>query len=225
MARRLRMAGSAVQLDEPATARLSLDEMHLVERLCDGDESAFELLVERYHVEMLALARVYVRTRQIAEEVVQETWLAVLNGIDRFEGRSSLKTWVFRILVNTATTRGVREARSFPVSALIDEGPAVDPERFHPDGIAFADEWRTVPSDWRALPEEILMSSETLDVVSRAIADLPPRQGQVIAMRDIVGFGPEEVSATLGVSRENQRILLHRARSRVRAALEAHFDD
>jgi RNA polymerase sigma-70 factor (ECF subfamily) len=214
-----------VKLGEPATPRLSLEDTHLVERLREGDESAFELLVERYHGEMLSLARVYVRTREIAEEVVQETWLAVLNGIDRFEGRSSLKTWAFRILVNTATTRGVREARSLPFSALTDDGPSVDPERFHPEGTAQAGHWLAAPSDWRALPEDILMSSETLDVVRRAIAELPLRQGQVIAMRDIAGFGTEEVSATLRVSRGNQRILLHRARSRVRAALQAHFDD
>lgn len=202
-----------------------LDEEQLVAGLRDGDESAFGLLVERHHRELIALARTYVRTHETAEEVVQETWLAVLNGIDRFEARSSLKTWLFRILINTATTRGVREARTTPFSAFAeDDGASVHPDRFHPDGSAYAGHWRVAPSDWRTLPDESLRSRETLDVARAAIAELPPRQAQVIAMRDVAGCSAEEVSAALAVSRGNQRILLHRARSRVRAALEAHLD-
>jgi RNA polymerase sigma-70 factor (ECF subfamily) len=204
---------------------MELGEPRVVDRLRAGDEGAFEDLVERHHGQMLALARAYVRSPEIAEEVVQETWLAVLNGIDRFEGRSSLKTWMFRILVNTATTRGVREARTMPFSPLESDGPSIDPDRFHPDGSRDAGHWRAAPGDWHVLPEAKLISRETVEVVRQAVADLPPRQGQVIAMRDIAGFSPDEVSATLGVSRGNQRILLHRARSSVRAALEAHFDD
>jgi RNA polymerase sigma-70 factor, ECF subfamily len=199
----------------------------LVARLRVGDELAFEGLVRRYHGEMIALARSYVRTRELAEEVVQETWVAVLQAIDRFEGRSSLKTWVFRILVNTAMTRGGREARTVPFSALDGadgEGPTVDPDRFRATGESGAGHWRAEPGDWRMLPEERLLGREAIDVVRRAVEELPPRQAQVIAMRDIVGFSPDEVSAMLGVTRGNQRILLHRARARVRTALERHID-
>jgi RNA polymerase sigma-70 factor, ECF subfamily len=211
--------------EQPATSARCDDE--LVARLRAGDELAFEGLVRRYHGEMLALARTYVRTRELAEEVVQDTWLAVLHAIDRFEGRSSLKTWMFRILVNTAMTRGGREARTVPFSALEaddGEGPTVDPERFRATGESGAGHWRAEPGDWRMLPEERLIGREAIEVVRRAIDGLPPRQAQVIAMRDIAGFSPDEVSATLGVTRGNQRILLHRARSRVREALERHID-
>ena len=197
-------------------------ELSVVERLRAGDESAFEALVERHHGEMLAVARTYVRTRAIAEEVVQDTWLAVLTAIDRFEGRAALKTWIFRILVNTAITRGEREARSTPFSSLESpeyNGTAVEPERFGPGG-----HWRAEPTDWRTMPEEGLLGRETIDVVRRAVEELPPRQAQVIAMRDIAGFSSDEVSLALGISRGNQRILLHRARSRVRMALERHVD-
>jgi len=207
--------------------RVDAPDAVLVDRLCAGDEAAFEALVRRYHGEMVALARTYVRTREIAEEVVQETWLAVLRSIDRFEQRSSLKTWIFRILVNTAMTRGAREARTMPFSSLepIDGvGPAVDPDRFVAGDRSGAGHWRAEPGDWRTLPEEQLLGRETIEVVRRAVEELPGRQAQVIAMRDIAGFTPDEVSTMLGVSRGNQRILLHRARSRVRAALERHID-
>jgi RNA polymerase sigma-70 factor (ECF subfamily) len=199
----------------------------LVARLRAGDELAFEGLVRRYHGEMLALARTYVRTREVAEEVVQETWLAVLKAIDGFEGRSSLKTWVFRILVNTAMTRGGREARTVPFSALEgedEEGPTIDPERFRATGETGAGHWRAEPGDWSMLPEERLLGREAIAVVRRAVERLPARQARVIAMRDIAGFSPDQVSALLGVTRGNQRILLHRARARVRAALERHID-
>jgi RNA polymerase sigma-70 factor, ECF subfamily len=216
-----------VKLDEQRMVGLEADDAQLVERLRAGDEAAFEALVRRRHGEMVGLARTYVRTREVAEEVVQETWLAVLQAIDRFEGRSSLKTWIFRILVNTAMTRGAREARTLPFSSLepIDgAGPAVHPDRFLTSGESGAGHWRAEPGDWRTLPEEQLLGRETIEVVRRAVEELPRRQAQVIAMRDIAGFTPEEISTTLGVSRGNQRILLHRARSRVRAALERHID-
>jgi RNA polymerase sigma-70 factor, ECF subfamily len=214
-----------VRLDQkPVRARagLHLGDAQLVARLRAGDETAFELLVTRHTGEMQAVARTYVRTREIAEEVVQETWLAVLAAIHRFEGRASLKTWIFRILVNTAITRGRREARTVPFSALASDGgdgPAVDPDRFGRDG-----EWRDPPGDWRVLPEAALAGREIIAVVRRAVEELPPRQARVIALRDIAGFSPSEVSAMLGITRGNQRILLHRARSRVRAALERHID-
>jgi RNA polymerase sigma-70 factor, ECF subfamily len=209
------------------TAAAASEEAELVARLRAGDERAFESLVESYHGTMIAVARTYVKTRDVAEEVVQEAWLGVLKGLDRFEGRSSLKTWILRILVNTAMTRGGREARSVPFSSLApvdEEQPAVEPERFRPPGEAFAGHWNAYPGDWRSLPEEGLLGRETLDVVKRAIEELPGSQRPVIAMRDIAGCSAEEVCEALEVSAGNQRVLLHRARSHVRAALERHLD-
>lgn len=201
-------------------------EAELLARLRAGDEHAFESLVESYHGTMIAVALGYVKTRDVAEEVVQETWLGVLKGLDRFEGRSSLKTWVLRILVNTAMTRGGREARSVPFSSLApaEEEPAVEPERFRPPGEAFAGHWNGYPGDWSSLPEEGLLGRETLEVVKRAIEELPASQRPVITMRDIAGCSAEEVCEALEVSPGNQRVLLHRARSHVRAALERHLD-
>jgi RNA polymerase sigma-70 factor, ECF subfamily len=198
----------------------------LLRRLRAGDEQAFESLVDAYHGTMISVARTYVRTRAVAEEVAQEAWLGVLKGIDDFEGRSSLKTWIMRILVNTAITRGGREARSVPFSALVPEGesePAVDAGRFRPPGEAFADHWRAYPGDWGAPPLEGLLGRETLEVVTREIERLPASQRLVITMRDIAGYSAVEVSEVLELSPGNQRVLLHRARSRVRAALEKHL--
>ena len=169
----------------------------------------------------------HVKTREVAEEVVQEAWLGVLRGLDRFEGRSSLKTWILRILVNTAITRGEREARSVPFSSIAppEEGePPVEPERFQPPGEAFPGHWDGYPGDWRSRPEESLQARETIEVVKSAIEALPGSQRPVITMRDIAGCSAEEVCDTLGLSRGNQRVLLHRARSHVRAALERHMD-
>jgi RNA polymerase sigma-70 factor, ECF subfamily len=202
-------------------------EAELLARLRAGDEQAFEALVDSYHGTMLAVARTYVRTRAVAEEVVQEAWLGVINGLDRFEGRSSLKTWILRILVNTAMTRGGQEARSVPFSSLVSEGgdePAVDPDRFRgPDG-AFPGHWNGYPADWGALPEDKLFGRETVDVMKSAIEELPAAQRTVITLRDIQGCSPEEVCDALEVSDGNQRVLLHRARSHVRAVLESHFN-
>ena len=202
-------------------------EAELLARLREGDERAFESLVETYHGTMIAVARAYVKTREVAEEVAQEAWLGVLNGLDGFEGRSSLKTWIMRILVNTAMTRGQREARSVPFSSLApadEEEPSVEPERFRPPGQAFAGHWNGYPGDWSSLPEERLLGRETLDIVKRAIEELPASQRRVITMRDIAGYSAEEVRNALDLSAGNQRVLLHRARSRVRAALERHLD-
>lgn len=190
-----------------------VDEADLLERLRGRDEQAFAELVRAWSPSMLRLARMHVSSRAVAEEVVQEAWLGVLRGIDRFEGRSSLKTWVFRILVNRAMTRGVREARSVPV----DE-PAVDPSRFTAGGA-----WAAPPVRWEEQPEEALRSAETLEVARRAIAALPEKQRLVITMRDLEGFDSEETRNALEISETNQRVLLHRARAKVRAALEDHF--
>jgi len=212
---------------ENRTAAGPSEEADLLARLRDGDEKAFETLVDRYHGTMLAVARTYVKTRAVAEEVVQDAWLGVLNGLDGFEGRSSLKTWILRILVNTAMTRGVREARSVPFSSFAageEEGPAVDPERFRAPGGAFSGHWNGYPSDWSSLPEQTLLGRETLAVVRRAIEELSAMQQRVITLRDIEGSSADEVCVALDLSGGNQRVLLHRARSHVRAALERHFD-
>lgn len=197
----------------------------LVTRLRAGDERAFETFVSAHHPTMLAVAQTYVRTRAVAEEVVQDAWVGVLKGLDRFEGRSSLMTWILRIVANTAKTRGVREARSVPFASLGADGDgSVAPERFCGPGEAFAGHRRRCPRDWERLPEDVLHDRETLQVVVATIAALPPAQRTVIAMRDVEGCGPEEVCETLEISEGNQRVLLHRARSRVRAAVEEHRD-
>ena len=203
-------------------------EEALVAALRAGDEAAFRSLIEMYHAMLVRVARMYVSTQSAAEEVAQETWLAVLEGIDRFEGRSSLKTWITRIVVNIAISKGEREARSIPFSAFASEEgdePAVDPERFRDQSEAFPGHWRAYPSNWASLPDDALLSRETLDVVTRAIEELPDAQRVVITMRDVAGCSPEEVCSALDVSDGNQRVLLHRARSHVRNALERHLDD
>jgi RNA polymerase sigma-70 factor, ECF subfamily len=213
--------------DAPLQERTaSVEEAELIARLRDGDERAFEALVDRHYGTMLAVARTYVSSRAVAEEVVQEAWLGVLKGLDGFEGRSSLATWIMRIVVNIAKTRGVREARSVPYASLVPEGEeaAVEPGRFRGAGDGFPGHWRAYPANWSSVPEEVLHERDTLRVAIDAIADLPPAQRAVITMRDVQGCGPEEVCAALEVSDGNQRVLLHRARSRVRAALERHLD-
>jgi RNA polymerase sigma-70 factor (ECF subfamily) len=178
---------------------------------------------------MLRVARIYVPTRAIAEEVVQDTWIAVLRGIDRFEGRSSLRTWVFRILTNTAKTRGERERRVVPLSALEDPlrvpEPAVSPDRFlDPDDPHYPGHWASPPAAWSEQPEEKLLGAETRAVIDAAIAHLPPAQRAVITLRDVQGWDSNDVCNVLGVSETNQRVLLHRARAKVRQALEEYLD-
>ncbi len=204
----------------------SSKESELVARLRAGDEDAFRSLIETHNPTMLAVARTYVNTRASAEEVTQEAWLGVIKGLDRFEGRSSLRTWILRILVNTAMGRGVREARSTPFSSIGgEEGePAVQPERFRRPGEPFPGHWMAYPSDWSSLPEERLMGRETLALIRDRIEQLPDAQRTVITLRDITGCSSEEVCDLLEISPENQRVLLHRARSKVRAAIERHLD-
>jgi RNA polymerase sigma-70 factor, ECF subfamily len=214
-----------VKEDQPTSAAAA-EEADLVARLRAGDERAFESIVETYHGTMITVARTYVKTHDVAEEVVQETWLSVLRGLDRFEGRSSLKTWILRIVANTAMTRGGREARSKPFSSLApadEAAPAVEPKRFRAPGEAFAGHWSRYPGDWRSLPEEGLLEHETLEVLKSAIEALPASQRTVITMRDIAGYSAEDVCDALDLSAGNQRVLLHRARSQVRAALERHL--
>jgi len=207
-------------------ALASAEEAGLVARLRAGDEQAFRGIVGRYHSTMLAVARTYVRTQASAEEVVQDAWLGVLNGLDRFEGRSSLKTWIMRIVIKTALTRGAREARSVPFSSLALKGeePAVSPDRFRGANDALPGHWNRYPRNWQALPEEVLLGHETLEIALAAIEELPEVQRLVITLRDVHGWTNEEVCEALEVASGNQRVLLHRARSRVRAAIERHLD-
>jgi RNA polymerase sigma-70 factor (ECF subfamily) len=188
------------------------DDHALVERLRAGDEEAFMDLVARWSPSMLRVARMYVPTQAVAEDVVQETWLGVLNGIDRFEGRSSLRTWVFSILVNRARTRGQRERRTVPFASLARQG----------DG---AGSWAAPPVRWWEEPERALGSSEAVERIEAEIAKLPEMQRLVITMRDVEGMSSEEVRSALDISETNQRVLLHRARAKVRAALEDYYAD
>jgi len=203
------------------------DDERLIRALCRGDADAFATLVDRHGSAMIRVAMAYVPSRAAAEEAVQETWIAVLRGIDGFEGRASLKTWIFRILANVAMRAGARERRSIPFSALAaaeDTGePSVDPARFLPaDHERFPGHWAIMPARW-PMPEEGLLAGETREVIAAAIAGLPVAQRTAIALRDIEGWSSEDVCEALEISAGNQRILLHRARSRVRNGIEAYF--
>jgi RNA polymerase sigma-70 factor, ECF subfamily len=202
------------------------EESELVGRLREGDERAFEEAVDALYPAMFAVARGYVRVRSVAEEVVQDGWVAILDGLERFEGRSSLRTWVLQIVANIARDRGAREGRSLPFSALevSEEEPLVEPERFLRRGEPFPGGWKVFPTDWRTVPESRVLARETRDVVDAAITSLPDSQRLVMMLRDVVGCRAEEVSEALGITAANERVLLHRARVRVRAELERYFD-
>lgn len=207
-------------------------DAELVTRLRGGDEAAFALVLDEWSPGMLRLARSFVSTPESAAEVVQDTWLAVLRGIDGFEARSTLKTWVFRILVNTAKRRATRERRSVPMSSLgsdaaEDAGPTVDPDRFQGPGEPYPGHWRQLPAPFAAIapsPEQRTLDAELAARLEDALACLPERQRLVITLRDVQGHSAEEVCAVLGISPANQRVLLHRARARVRARLEVYLD-
>jgi RNA polymerase sigma-70 factor (ECF subfamily) len=191
------------------------DDRALLERLRAGDESAFQALVARHDGALHRVARTFVRTDSAADEVVQETWLGVVKGLDSFEGRSSLRTWIFRILVNTARTRGVRDARNVPFSALEKEDqPAVEPAAFDADG-----RWTSAPPRLETDPESGVLSAELREQVLRAVEELSDDQRAVITLRDLIGFSAREACELLDLSEGNQRVLLHRARARVRASL------
>jgi RNA polymerase sigma-70 factor (ECF subfamily) len=206
---------------------LSVSELELLRALRRGEEQAFTTLVDRHGASMLRLARVYVRDRAVAEEVVQEAWLGVLHGIEGFEGRSSLRTWLHQIVANLARTRAVQEARSVPFSALAggevdEEGPSVPPERFRGPGDRWAGHWTRPPQPWSG-PEHELLSAETRARVVAAIAALPAAQRRVITLRDVEGWSAQEVCNVLQLSETNQRVLLHRARTSVRRALDDYL--
>ncbi|MBI4613731.1 MAG: sigma-70 family RNA polymerase sigma factor [Planctomycetes bacterium] len=207
------------------SSRASRGDIDLVRRLLAGDEAAFTSLVAAHHGALLRLAQIFVTSRHVAEEVVQETWLAVLGGIGSFEGRSSLKTWIFRILMNRARTIGAREGRSIPFSSLEepegDTEPALDPSRFRPGG-----GWGRPPGRWDGdTPEKILLRKEVLGQIEEAIRRLPAGQRAVVTLRDIEGCGSDEACNILELSETNQRVLLHRARSKIRALLEPYIEE
>jgi RNA polymerase sigma-70 factor (ECF subfamily) len=201
------------------------DDAALIAALRSGEADAFAQVVDAYSPALMRVAMRHVSSRAIAEEVVQETWLGVLKGLDGFEQRSSLKTWLFSILTNLARTRGVREQRSRPFSSvgpLGEDGPSVDPDRFLGDGHErWPGHWAVAPTRWTA-PEDGVLAAETREVIRAAIAALPEPQRTVISLRDVEGWDPQEVCDVLGVTDGNQRVLLHRARTKVRAALEVH---
>jgi RNA polymerase sigma-70 factor (ECF subfamily) len=202
-------------------------DAQLLDGLRRGDEDAFRTLINEHGPFLMRLVMMHVPSRAIAEEVVQDTWLAVLTGLDRFEGRSSLRTWIASIALNKARTRGTREGRILPFALLrrrYEEGggPAIDSDRFQGRRGERPGWWASPPLAWEE-PERQLEAAETRDVLLRAIRDLPPRQREVIALRDISGWDAEEVRNALDLSETNQRVLLHRARSKVRAALEEYM--
>jgi RNA polymerase sigma-70 factor (ECF subfamily) len=198
-------------------------EAMLIARLKQGDEAAFLGLVSDHGRTLRRIARLYA-SDAVAEEVVQETWIAVIQGIDRFEGRSSLRTWMVTILINIARNRGEREKRQIPFSAFEDTAagsePAVDPDRFQGPTGRFPGGWISFPERWDEQPEARFLSAEGVDAARQAIAALPPAQREVVTLRDVEGWPSEEVSAALGITPGNERVLLHRGRSRVRAVLE-----
>ena len=201
--------------------RASEADLELVERLRAHDEAAFIELVEKLTPSMQRVARMFVPSDAIAGEVVQDAWLGVLQGLDGYEGRASLRTWIFRILVNIAKTRGQREARSVPFATLV--GDDLDEPTFDPAAFDHSGGWSSLPFDWRGMPDERVTGRETLAVIGQAIAALPPMQAEVIRLRDVLGWTSDEVRNALDLTDTNQRVLLHRARAKVRAAVEEHL--
>jgi len=217
-------------LDRPtdvAPAGPSASEARLVAALRAGDQAAFTDLVRRLHPGMVRVASSYVSSRAVAEEVVQDTWLAVLESLQRFEGRSTLKTWIFRILVNRAKSRGVRERRTMPFSALNvrseSEGTTMSAESFLEDGHRWAGHWAGPVTAWQ-VPEDSVVEAELGALIRRTVDLLPPAQGAVVALRDGQGLSAQEVCDLLGLSAANQRVLLHRGRARVRAAIGSYLE-
>ena len=215
-------------LSGSASSHFDDADVDLVAGLRRRDEAAFVTLVSRYQGPLLRVALIYCRSRDIADEVVQDTWLGVLQGIDRFEGRAAFRTWLFQILVNRARTHARKEGRTLSFSSLEDEAespgePAVSPERFRPADDKWPHNWAVPPHAWGESADARLLSGETMELVKRAIDALPPAQQQVITLRDVEGWTSEDVCNVLTISETNQRVLLHRARSRVRAELERHF--
>ncbi len=212
---------------DSGTTLASAEDLALVERLKAGDENAFAMLVRQHQAQMLRVARMCVSSQAVAEDVVADAWLGILQGLDRFEGRSSLRTWMYRILTNIAKTRGQREGRSVPFSSLAGDdldAPAVDESWFQGSDDRRPGSWASLPDDWRGIPDDRLLSAEVRALIGTAIADLPPMQAEVLRLRDVRGWSSAEVRNALDISETNQRVLLHRARSKVRRALEHYLE-
>jgi RNA polymerase sigma-70 factor (ECF subfamily) len=202
-------------------------DFSILDALRIGDEGAFEALINMYQAAMIRVALLYVPTRALAEEAVQETWIGVLKGLRRFEGRSSLKTWIFSILMNRAKTIAQREGRYRHIEweDESDTEPAVPPDRFQSLSDPYPDHWNDVefPQSWEGIPEDILLSHETRQMIQAAIDQLPENQRIVITLRDVEMLTSDEVCNILGITETNQRVLLHRARSKVRRALALYL--
>jgi RNA polymerase sigma-70 factor, ECF subfamily len=198
-------------------------EADLVAALRGGDEMAFTVMLDAWSPGMLRTARSFVADFHTAEDVVQETWLAVLRGLDRFEGRAALRTWTYQILINVAKARGRRDARVVPESSVSEEGPTVDPSWFQGADEPYPGHWRTAPGPWPT-PEAGALDAETRRQIEAALDRLPARQRAVITLRDVEGYEPDEVCRILDITPGNQRLLLHRARASVRAALAAYLN-
>jgi RNA polymerase sigma-70 factor (ECF subfamily) len=203
------------------------DDTALIAGLRAGDEAVYAQLVDLHTPSMLRVARGYVRTSALAEEVVQETWIALLKGITKFEGRSSLRTWLFSILVNIAKTRALRERRDADVEVMAFTGGTVDPARFRDEDDAWPGHWRqdAVPQPFPVTPEGSVLGDELLAVARAELAKLPERQRVVVTLRDMLGFDSAEVRELLDISVANQRVLLHRGRAAVRQVLEDYLKD
>jgi RNA polymerase sigma-70 factor (ECF subfamily) len=201
----------------------------IIDRLLAGDEQAFEALIDAYHGQMVRVARAYVTDETAAEEVVQETWAAMLDGLRDFKGDSSLKTWLFAILTNQAKKRGKRDAREPNWSSISEEGLSdelADDGQFDSDGRFENDaHWSSAPGDWRSDPEQEMMRSHLRDELIDAIESLPARQQVVLTLRDVHGWSPDEVCEVLDISNGNHRVLLHRAREKVREEMAPHLTD
>lgn len=204
-----------------------VDEATLIAALRDGDEAAFAQLVDQYTPAMLGVARGYVPSREIAEEVVQETWIALLKGIDSFEGRSSLRTWLFAVMINIAKRRGLRERRDADAAVAAFTGGTVDPARFRTADDPYPGHWKQgeEPSPFPDTPEGSVLGNELIAVARRELDKLPERQRIVVTLRDMLGFDSSEVCELLDVSIANQRVLLHRGRAAVRQVLEDYLKD
>jgi RNA polymerase sigma-70 factor (ECF subfamily) len=223
------VAATSVGASATAAAGAPGDDGDLVARLRAGDEHAFTELVRRDHAALVRLARAYVADRDTAEEVVQEAWFAVIRGIDRYEGRSSLRTWISRIVTYQAMTRGVRERRTIPFSVIAereagDDAPSVEPARFQGSGGRYPGGWADPPAAWGD-GEHRVLGEEFQRLVAEALETVPPAQRLVMQLRDLAGWKSEEVCEALQITPGNQRVLLHRARSRVRGAVEQYVRD
>ena len=205
----------------------TVDETALIAALRHGDEAAFGQLVDQHTPSMLRVARGYVPSREIAEEVVQETWIALIQGIDNFEGRSSLRTWLFAVMINTAKARGVRERRDADAAIAAYTGGTVDPARFRAANDPYPGHWKQSeqPSPFPQTPEGSVLGNEFVDVARRGLDKLPERQRIVVTLRDMLGFDSKEVCELLDISIANQRVLLHRGRAAVRQVLEDYLKD